>query len=1020
MDHFARIWIVVVFLTVLKNAGSETLKASKKNLHHHMTKREVEYLFGVKDHSEIPEYDVATPHETESNGRMMSPFGRRRRSSNTDLLHYKLHAFGSKFRLKLKPNKMLMTPNLVVERHHGGGRVSAHPVPENKFYLGKVSSHPDSLVAVRSDKGLSGMIRTSEDTFFVQPLPAHLAKRVRRSTDRTPHLIYRASSLKLGNSSCQTSNSSVNDPYRGSKHVHDRKRRAASGYKFMEAALVVSQDYVNKYGEKDFATVLLVIANMVAGMFRDSSIGATKVYYVVKKIIRINSTKDELQFKDGDSDVTRLKKLLSWSSTYMNLPNGDSEHFDVFSYITDKVVGGRAVANRMCAPRLPNGNINSDVGLQSALYIAHETGHNAFLGHDVTPECPTGRYIMSGTLPSGIYAATWSNCSSRVLQSFLGGDRSKCLDNSPFDYLEAPRLPLLPPEDQHKLPGEVFDGDKQCRFQYGPGWKKSNYRPGVCSSLYCIKGGVELSRAAPVADGTPCGIRNWCIGGKCEDNGKERIDGGWSPWSNSYTTCTRTCGGGVQHKTRTCTNPPTSNGGNPCEGPKKGHWRICNSAPCPTGTPSFRNQQCSLAWRGSVYHHYGGVCDLYCRIGFSLKPSGRVKDGTICYGSQKNPCIQGICRNAGCDNVVDSNKRDDRCLKCGGNGDSCHHIDKNYTRSYTQAGAANADTIVELPVGTFKVKFQMKTQTRNTLGVQDENGTYLCGGHMGFNQRVKAAGTEIIYTNRRRNFKDSLDIAGPTTALLKVMYIYQQGVNPGVDYTFTRPVQRGEQKPKLTYQWKIDPWSSCSVTCGIGIRTRSMRCQVAEDSTPASDAACGTRPATQKICNKPDCPSSWFTTPWTICSKSCGNGRQTRSVICRKKIDAKNYGLSNNCSLKTKPVVSDTVRSCNKIACAADWETTEGPPDTRCGDEPIDPDSLHCYHVDQSGKRDRVPPLLCRLRAKPTRLPCPLTTTPTSGEGSSSSGVTTSTELTTKRHSQATYVQYSVALTLVLLLLHLT
>ena len=84
----------------------------------------------------------------------MSPFGRRRRSSNTDVLHYKLHAFGSKLRLKLKQNKMLMTPNLVVERHHGGGRVSTHPVLENKFYLGKVSSHPDSLVALRSDKGL--------------------------------------------------------------------------------------------------------------------------------------------------------------------------------------------------------------------------------------------------------------------------------------------------------------------------------------------------------------------------------------------------------------------------------------------------------------------------------------------------------------------------------------------------------------------------------------------------------------------------------------------------------------------------------------------------------------------------------------------------------------------------------------------------------------------------------------------------------------------------------------------------
>ena len=52
--------------------------------------------------------------------------------------------------------------------------------------------------------------------------------------------------------------------------MHDRKRRAASGYKFMEAALVVSQDYVNKYGEKDFAAVLLVIANMVCMICGDS------------------------------------------------------------------------------------------------------------------------------------------------------------------------------------------------------------------------------------------------------------------------------------------------------------------------------------------------------------------------------------------------------------------------------------------------------------------------------------------------------------------------------------------------------------------------------------------------------------------------------------------------------------------------------------------------------------------------------------------------------------------------------
>ena len=49
-------------------------------------------------------------------------------------------------------------------------------------------------------------------------------------------------------------------------------------------------------------------------MFRDSSIGAIKVDYVVKKIIRINSTKDEvrkierLSNNDGDGYENVTKK----------------------------------------------------------------------------------------------------------------------------------------------------------------------------------------------------------------------------------------------------------------------------------------------------------------------------------------------------------------------------------------------------------------------------------------------------------------------------------------------------------------------------------------------------------------------------------------------------------------------------------------------------------------------------------------------------------------------------------------
>ena len=39
------------------------------------------------------------------------------------------------------------------------------------------------------------------------------------------------------------------------------------------------------------------------------------------------------------------------------------------------------------------------------------------------------------------------------------------------------------------------------------------------------------------------------------DDGSTKIDGGWSPWSSQWVECTRTCGGGIQWKERTCTKP---------------------------------------------------------------------------------------------------------------------------------------------------------------------------------------------------------------------------------------------------------------------------------------------------------------------------------------------------------------------------------------------------------------------------------------------------------------------------------
>ena len=57
------------------------------------------------------------------------------------------------------------------------------------------------------------------------------------------------------------------------------------------------------------------------------------------------------------------------------------------------------------------------------------------------------------------------------------------------------------------------------------------------------------------------------------------IDGDYTDWSAS--DCSVTCGGGIQTLTRTCTNPPPSNGGKNCSrlGPAS-MTKECNTQKC--------------------------------------------------------------------------------------------------------------------------------------------------------------------------------------------------------------------------------------------------------------------------------------------------------------------------------------------------------------------------------------------------------------------------------------------------------
>jgi hypothetical protein len=59
------------------------------------------------------------------------------------------------------------------------------------------------------------------------------------------------------------------------------------------------------------------------------------------------------------------------------------------------------------------------------------------------------------------------------------------------------------------------------------------------------------------------------------------VNGGWIPYS-AWSKCTKTCGGGTQTRTRTCTNPAPANGGKDCVG-SASKTKACNEEACGPG-----------------------------------------------------------------------------------------------------------------------------------------------------------------------------------------------------------------------------------------------------------------------------------------------------------------------------------------------------------------------------------------------------------------------------------------------------
>ncbi|KAH9520449.1 Thrombospondin type-1 domain-containing protein 4 [Bulinus truncatus] len=101
--------------------------------------------------------------------------------------------------------------------------------------------------------------------------------------------------------------------------------------------------------------------------------------------------------------------------------------------------------------------------------------------------------------------------------------------------------------------------------------------------------------------------------------------------------------------------------------------------------------------------------------------------------------------------------------------------------------------------------------------------------------------------------------------------------------------------------WFAGQWSKCSTDCGSGKKVRQVVCVQNSQSSISivKNEECNLRqkPKTEEVCVTTNCNSKWYTSPWSECSATCGEGYRSREIRCVED----NKRVSDNCDDITRP-----------------------------------------------------------------------------------------------------------------------
>ncbi|XP_041765619.1 papilin isoform X3 [Anopheles merus] len=406
----------------------------------------------------------------------------------------------------------------------------------------------------------------------------------------------------------------------------------------------------------------------------------------------------------------------------------------------------------------------------------------------------------------------------------------------------------------------------------------------------------------------------------------------WSAWG-APSECSRTCGGGVAYQERECLDLDHT-GAPVCTGGKRKYFS-CNTQDCPERELDFRKQQCSefndVPFEG---HRYQWVpytrapnpCELNCMpVGerFYYRHRAKVADGTRCNDESFDVCVDGTCQPVGCDMMLGSQAKEDKCRICRGDGSSCKTASGLLDASNLQVGY---NDLLLIPAGATNVLISERAPSNNYLAIRNLTGFYHLNGNyrIDFPRTIHFAGSDWHYERRPQGFAapDRLTCLGPTTESVYLVLLSQDR-NVGVNYEYSVSSKSAPVDEPDSYSWMYTAFEPCTVTCGGGVQTRNVTCNSKSSLKEVDEGLCnlGEKPPTTQKCGQQSCPPRWFEGPWSNCSKPCGTeGKQTREVYCeRVSADGETKKIEDDVCLEQVGNKPATERECNQGIICPEW-----------------------------------------------------------------------------------------------------